>query len=126
MVSVTFELVWLKQFLTKLQFGHVTQMTLICDNQTTLYISFNFAFHERTKHVDIDYYFIQEKNVSGDIKTEFVNLNYQLANIFTKFLRDRELIIFVTSLVHTIYMHQLEGSVGYITFNVNYGNNIYC
>jgi len=38
-------------------------------------------------HIEIDCRFIREKIVSGDIKIEFVNLNDQLANIFTKSLR---------------------------------------
>jgi len=32
MVLATCEIIWLKQLLKELQFGEVTQMTLICDN----------------------------------------------------------------------------------------------
>ena len=87
MASTTCELIWLKQLLKELQFGEVNQMTLICDNQAALHISSNPIFHERTKHIEIDCHFIQEKIISGDIKTEFVNSNNQLADIFTKPLR---------------------------------------
>jgi len=73
MASATYELVWLKQLLKELQFGDVTQITLICDNQTALHISSNPVFHERTKHIEIDYHFIKKKIVSGDIETKFVN-----------------------------------------------------
>ena len=51
---VTYELIWLKQLLKELQFGEVTQMTLICDNQSALHINCNLVFHERTKHIEID------------------------------------------------------------------------
>ena len=48
------ELFWLKQFLRDLQFGDVTQITLICDNQVALHINSTCVFHERTKHIEID------------------------------------------------------------------------
>jgi len=52
MASDTCELDWLKQMLRELQFGNVTQMTLICDNQVVLHISSNPVSHERTKHIE--------------------------------------------------------------------------
>jgi len=70
--STTCEFVCLKQLLKELQFGYVTQITLIYDNQV-IQINFNLVFHERTKHIEVDCHFIQEKIISGDIKTEFVN-----------------------------------------------------
>jgi len=39
-----------------------------------------------TKHIEIDCHLILEKIISRDIKTEFVNSNDQLADIFTKSL----------------------------------------
>jgi len=87
MASTACELVCLRQLLRELQFGDVTQMTLVCDNQAALHISSNPVFHERTKHIEIDCHFFQEKIMSGDIKTEFVNSSDLLADIFTKSLR---------------------------------------
>jgi len=55
MVFATCELIWLKQLLKELQFGEVTQMTFICDNQVALHISSNPVFHGRTKHIEIDF-----------------------------------------------------------------------
>jgi len=69
MTSATCERVWLKQFLRELQFGDVTQMTLICDNQAALHISSNHVFLERTKHIKIDCHFIREKIMSRDMNS---------------------------------------------------------
>ena len=82
----TCELVWLKQLLKELQFGDVNQITLICDNQDALHISYKLVFHERTEHIEIDCHFIRKKIVFRDIKIEFVNSSDQLTNIFTKSL----------------------------------------
>jgi len=59
----------------------------ICDNQVALRITFTPIFHEKTKYIEINYHFIREKIVFENIKTEFVNSNDQLINIFTKSLR---------------------------------------
>ena len=87
MVLATCELIWLKQLLQELRFRKNGQMTLVCDNQTTLHIASNPVFHERTKHIEMDCHFIREKIASRCMTTSFVNSSDQLADIFTKSLR---------------------------------------
>lgn len=45
-------------------------------------------FHERIKHKETDSHFVREKLLSKDLVTEFISSNEQLANIWTKSLRD--------------------------------------
>ncbi|RVW91983.1 Retrovirus-related Pol polyprotein from transposon TNT 1-94 [Vitis vinifera] len=88
MALATCELIWLRHLLQELRFGKDEQMKLICDNQAALHIASNPVFHERTKHIEVDCHFIREKIASGCIATSFVNSNDQLADIFTKSLRE--------------------------------------
>ncbi|MCI25689.1 hypothetical protein A2U01_0046880, partial [Trifolium medium] len=87
MAATACELTWLKQLLQQLKLGDVKAMKLICDNQAALHIASNPVFHERTKHIEIDCHFVRDKVLSGEILTDFVGSNDQLADIFTKSLR---------------------------------------
>ncbi|XP_020225515.1 uncharacterized protein LOC109807409 [Cajanus cajan] len=44
-------------------------------------------FHERTKHIEVDYHFVREKLLSKEIVTEFVTSIEQLADVMTKSLK---------------------------------------
>ncbi|RVW96586.1 Retrovirus-related Pol polyprotein from transposon RE2 [Vitis vinifera] len=77
MALATCELIWLRHLLQELRFGKDEQMKLICDNQAALHIASNPVFHERTKHIEVDYHFIREKIASGCVATSFVNSNDQ-------------------------------------------------
>ena len=62
-------------------------MMLLCDNQDAFYTASNLVFHERTKHIEVDYHFIREKIVLGCMTISFVNSSDQLLDMFTKSLK---------------------------------------
>lgn len=78
------ELVWIQQLLTELGFKASIPMTLWCDNKTTMHIASNLAFHEKTKHIEVNCHFIWEKLQSGLILPTHIWTGEQLADIFTK------------------------------------------
>jgi hypothetical protein len=43
-------------------------------------------FHERSKHIEIKYYFIQDKVQEGEVKLQYIPTYEQIADILTKLL----------------------------------------
>jgi hypothetical protein len=42
------------------------------------------VFHERSKHIEIKYYFIRDKVQEGEVKLEYIPTDEQTTNILTK------------------------------------------
>ena len=61
------------------------------DNTSSINLSKNSIHHSRTKHIDIRYHFLRNHVQNGDISLEFVDINNQLADIFTKSLNEGRL-----------------------------------
>ncbi len=57
-----------------------------CDNTRVITLASNPVFHARTKHVEVDYHFIQERVVRGDLSVLFIPTADQLVNLLTKAL----------------------------------------
>nr|GEY34066.1 retrotransposon protein, putative, unclassified [Tanacetum cinerariifolium] len=66
------------------------KIPMYCDNKSAIALCCNNVQHSRSKHIDIRYHFIKEQVENGVIELCFVNIEYQLADLFTKALgRDR-------------------------------------
>ncbi|GKD87072.1 hypothetical protein Tco_1358226 [Tanacetum coccineum] len=59
---------------------------MYCDNKSVIALCCNNVQHSRSKHIDIRFHFIKEHVENGVIELYFVNMEYQLAYIFTKAL----------------------------------------
>ncbi|KAF5769258.1 putative soyasaponin III rhamnosyltransferase [Helianthus annuus] len=84
MCSATCEVVWIVNLLSELGVNCKVPVRLYCDSSAAISIAANPVFHERTKHFELDLYFLREKISSGFIQTVKVDSGSQLADIFTK------------------------------------------
>jgi hypothetical protein len=65
-------------------------MILHCDNITAINIANNSILFDRTKHVEVDRFFIKEKLDSGILRLGYVKSRSQLADCFTEGLGPSE------------------------------------
>ena len=79
LIDTTCELVWLRWLLADLGAPQPTATPLYCDNHSAIYITHNDVFHERTKHIEIDYHITHQH-----LKLFSISSADYPADIFTK------------------------------------------
>ncbi|GJV95438.1 hypothetical protein Tco_1547015 [Tanacetum coccineum] len=79
------QVIWMRTQL--LDYGYRYNKILIyCNSKSAIAITCNPVQHSHTKHINIRYHFIKEHVVKGTIKLYFVEMEYQLSDLFTKAL----------------------------------------
>lgn len=81
MAAATFEVIWLEGLLVELGASVSRHVTLYCDRKGAIQIASNPIYHERTKHIEIDCYFVREKIKEGLTQTEHIGTKEQLADL---------------------------------------------
>ena len=74
---------WIWCLLTKLKIKQSTP-TMCCDNLNILTLSANPIIHSRTKHMELDLYFVREKVLQKKLVVNHIPSIDQVANILTK------------------------------------------
>ncbi|GJY90000.1 retrovirus-related pol polyprotein from transposon TNT 1-94 [Tanacetum coccineum] len=72
--------------------------TAISSTESVIALWCNNVQHSRSKHVDVRYHFIKEQVENGVVESYFVRTEYQLADIFTTTLEEKDLNFYSTSL----------------------------
>jgi hypothetical protein len=76
------QLLWMRQTLK--DYGYtMNHISLLCDNESTIKITYNSCEHSRTKHIDIRHHFLRDHVIKGDIVISHIGTNAQLTDIFT-------------------------------------------
>jgi hypothetical protein len=87
--NATKEVIWLKRLLNKVrqELGLQAQATVIyCDNQGAIALAKNSQFYAQTKHINIQYHFVQEKVNKRLVQLKYIETNEQVADGLTKAL----------------------------------------
>ena len=92
------EALWLRTFLSEIGGSPFGPMTIHCDNQGAIALAKDNKFHARTKHIDIRYHFIQECVEDKKIMVQYVPMEENTADVFTKGLAKPKFQQFVAQL----------------------------
>jgi hypothetical protein len=67
----------------------MNHISLLCDNESGIKITYNPCEYSITKYIDILHHFLRDHVIKGDIVISHVGTNDQLADIFTKSLDEK-------------------------------------
>ena len=88
--QIACESIWMRKILVGL-FGYHMDLTVIhCDNQSFIKLSVNLVFHDRSKHIDIQYHHIRYCVQRHIMLLQYIPTEDQDANILTKALARRK------------------------------------
>jgi histone deacetylase 1/2 len=77
------ELLWLQTLLTELKVSFTSPL-ILCDNLSAVSLAHNPILHSRTKHMEIDLFFVREKVISKQLRVVHVPGTDQWADALTK------------------------------------------
>jgi hypothetical protein len=85
------KMMWIQTLLYELKSPSPSVAKILCDNMGAKYLSSNLVFHGRTKHNEVEYYFVRERVSRKLLEIDFVSSRDQVADGFAKPLPVRPL-----------------------------------
>ena len=82
--SACSEAVWLRKLLARLFDLELDVTCIFYDNQSCIKLSENPVFHDKSKHIEIKYQYIQDMVEKGVVKLQYVAIDKQTADVLTK------------------------------------------
>ena len=62
----------------------IQKITVYCDSQSALYIASNLTFHSKTKHIGVQYHFVQEVVEGESVDMQKIHIKDNSADVMTK------------------------------------------
>lgn len=110
LASTAIELSWLHTLFKELHLFLHHIPVLWCDNVSAIALASNPLFHSKSKHIEVDYHFVSEKDVRCDLGIKFISGKDKYADILTKPL-PRPPFVFLRGKLLTNSASHLKGDV---------------
>ena len=82
--STCSEEIWLRKMLVGLFDTEIDVIDIHCDNTNCIKMTKNLVFHDKTKHIEFRYHYIQDMVRKGAVKVKYVPTEEQVADVSTK------------------------------------------
>ena len=86
--SCVCQAIWLRNLLKELHLPQEESTEIFIDNKSALALAKNPVFYDPSKHIDIRFHFIREYVTKKEVELKFVKSQDQIADIFTKPLKE--------------------------------------
>ncbi len=85
--QATKEAIWITKLMMDLRCMEKKKVMVIrCDNQGAISLTKNPIHHARTKHIDVQHHFVQERVENGEVQFEYCPTEHMVADVLTKAL----------------------------------------
>lgn len=78
------EAVWIQRLLSEIRPYNNKPVPIRCDNQSSISLIRNPEHHQKTKHIEVKYFFVRDQQNIGNIDVTYIGTADQLADILTK------------------------------------------
>ena len=82
--SASCESIWLRKLMSGLFNLDLDTTVILCDNQSCIKMTENLVFHDKSKHIEIQYFYIRDMIQKGAIELQYVSTDEQVADVLTK------------------------------------------
>ncbi|CAL1404046.1 unnamed protein product [Linum trigynum] len=84
LATLASEVLWLRNLLHELGQSIPAPPVLWCDNLGATFLAHNPVFHNRSKHMEIEFHFVRDHVSKGQLRVHFLPATDQLADVLTK------------------------------------------
>jgi hypothetical protein len=82
--SASCEAIWIRKLLTGLFDLEMESTVILCDSRSCIKMMENPMFHDKSKHIEIQYHYIHDMLQRGVVKLQYVGTDEKVTNVLTK------------------------------------------